>query len=606
MKWQLIFPPDAKVKDVRAGGRDLVETDEALKMIYTGTTVRQGGGPSFAVPNNVIGDHRTIVDYAGMTSAPPRLTAFWVRSFVYNAEDVRAHHVATAAVAPDMPDYVASREKIPGLAPYEWWRHHLAVVVIISIAFCLVLGLIMLWSCRQIKGLAGRSSLILVVPLVFLCVLSAITTNFDMQLFKGLGERFWLYGPLPALTLTGYGPAVDVLFSIPMLPYILLTNLMDRQSEFALNFAYRIPFLVGWLFMMATSARLLRLMDLPRRRQRTAWMLVAMSPNVFIWNLWQPEALIVACCVLSVCFLMSARPVLAGLLYGVAVCGKYWPLFIGPLLLTYAARNLGWRAASSWLLSGVAATGGLIAAYWAPTFVAIGSPNHFFDLLRDRSPYFGGSSGASFATVWSLYSLPKQLFSGVPHEIIVQAEKYSFLLVLLVFVLTAVTAAARPLGNDRLVLLVATVLAAAAGLNSLSVAGFAAWSLPFLVAGAVARRRGTVAIAVASVGWVAGALVTFVIEPVTFWLQNTSAGLDHTAQTSARWLYFNLVNPRLAQWFGFVFCAGLALAALITWWLAFDERAEFAPDMADLVDGGRKDVVSMQMTGASSFVASER
>jgi hypothetical protein len=348
-----------------------------------------------------------------------------------------------------------------------------------------------------------------------------------------------------------------------MLPYLLLTKLTGVSSEFALNLALRVPMIVGSLFMFGATARLAKVVGIDDRAKKIAFYGLVLNPLVVEWTLWHPEALVAGVLVFSTALVLEERPIAGGVMFGLAVATKYWPLFAGPFLLLYLWKARSRIAALQWLGAGVVVSVGLFLSYWASAFFSIGSVSGFTRLLHQRLPYFAGSGASSYSTIWSFYNLPRQaLRSASLDGLLSKLEGYSFFIVVGLFALLVFLVVAGRLTKSRLVLAIGAVLALVASINSLSVAGFALWSLPFLIVGTpfLSRARWLVPIAVGA--WSSAVLVTVFIEPDSYWLLHTSPALDRLGISASAWLQTHLINVQLAQAFGFLFCGCLALVGM--------------------------------------------
>lgn len=544
-KWQISFPPGAVVQAVFVGGHPLKPTVRDLQTTYL--PERPLNGPMYSVPNEAVGDKTNlrVVGARAPATVAPSMTLFMTRG---------------PASTP------GNASGVTGGPVVAWWETHLWVVIPLALCAYLLFALMSVWSFQQLRslGLDRRHWITLFAVLGLEIVLSAVTTNLDIQIFKGEGERYWLYGPVPGLTLSGYGPIIDGLFVLPMLPYLLLTKLSGVSSEFALNLALRVPMIVGSLFMVGATARLARVVKIDERAKKIAFYGLLLNPLVIEWTLWHPEALVAGVLVFSAALAFENRPVAGGLMFGLAVATKYWPLFAGPFLLVYLWRARGKLAALQWLTTGVAVSLGLFLSYWAPAYISLGSSSEFIRLLHQRLPYFGGSTASSYSTIWSFYSLPRVALRWASFgSLLSNIEGYSFLIVVCLFaIILGLFIAGRPT-KPRTLVAIGAVLALVASINSLSVAGFALWSLPFLIVGTpfISKARWMVAVAVAA--WSSAVLVTVFIEPDTYWFLHTSPALTRFGMNASAWIQAHVINVQLAQAFGFLFCFCLALIGML-------------------------------------------
>src|SRR5206468_4203538 len=110
-----------------------------------------------------------------------------------------------------------------------------------------------------------------------------------------------------------------------MMPYVVLTQMTGVHSEQALNLALRLPFMVGWLFLLGAVARLLASTTIRAEtgNVKFPWVLLLLNPVGLLMTLWQPEALLVGLVILAFALLFEGRPRAAGLVFGLSVTGKY-------------------------------------------------------------------------------------------------------------------------------------------------------------------------------------------------------------------------------------------------------------------------------------------
>ena len=542
-EWQLSFPEGASISAVFAGGREVAPTSENLEHTYLAVDLPDSER-TYDVPNGLVGAQTPVVVAGRGLPPPPTMTFHMLR-----AGD---------------PTVDASVEAEPPTS--AWWERNLVVSIGIAIALYVLLAALMVWSLRQLRllNLTRAQWWVFIIVVVLETALAAFSTNLDLQIFKGVAERYWILEPIRGLTLSGYGPVMDALFVLPMLPYLVVADLLGTSSEFGLNLAMRLPMLVGTLFLVAAAARLVGILRV--RPTATKWIFygLVLNPVVVLWSLWHPESLVVGLLVLSVALMMEYRYILAGLTYGVSVTSKYWPLFVGPLILLFLWRESSRRAAMQWLLAGAGATALLSVVYWAPTFSALSSLDEAGRLLTQRLPYFGGSDASSYSTIWSLYGIPRELLQSQGwQDIITRVEGASFFITVAVLGVVIGLFAAGGASFNRFAVAAAAVLTVVAGVNSLSVVGFALWSLPFLLIGCAELSRRRLILAIGAGAWCAGVLVAFVVEPVSYWLLHANEALDDFALQAASWLNDSVVNPELARAFGFIFCLLMTLISLI-------------------------------------------
>ena len=456
-----------------------------------------------------------------------------------------------------MPSDVA----LPGVTPYEWWRRHLMGVGAVGAAYLLLLGVMLGWSLVGIKRhlLFPRSKILFGGVVVALVIASTITTNFDLQLFKGLDERYWLDGPIPALTLSGYGPLVDAIFILPALPYILISHFLGVHSEFGLNLALRLPFLVGWVFLLAATSRLVVAVKpaISPASAKLVWLTILLNPTLLLMTLWQPEGLLVGLVVLSLALLLEEQPLLSGVVFGLAFAGKYWPAVVGPILLIVVWRSRGKKAAGVWLASAVGAAAVAFAAYWGPTLAAINSWPRFWGLVLNRLPFFAGSGSASQASIWSLYALPKQLLPGPLAQFFSILERLSIFIIVGVCLLVAVLLIKSAYGQRRAILAAGAVLAAVASLSALTVPQFAIWCLPFVLVSAAMAANSKRYVVLAIAATFVGTLVSVFVEPISLWFLHVSSSEDRWAFHVADWFSRHVTSMVIARTLGFLFAAFL-------------------------------------------------
>lgn len=558
--WQMTLSEEAVVEAVLVEGREVKETEENFQTSYLGLKP-DILGVAYAVPNELIGGQTTIALVARGSPPAPEIKFFMTRPTSQPAGGVGTvpPSSSAASAAPDDP----------------WWKTNLWVACLLTLMLVVIMSALVRWSYGQLRaiGFSPRQRFALTAVFAALFVFSTLTTNLDIQIFKGVGERYWLYGPLRGLTLSGFGPIIDALFVLPMLPYLLLSDALGMTSEFALNAAMRIPMLVGTLFMLAAATRLARAAGLSDARTRTLVFVLLLNPIVLVWVVWHPEAIIVGLVALAVAFVFENRVALGGVLFGTAVASKYWPLFAGPVLLMFVWRSRDWRSAVKWVVAGGATVFALIASYWIPTMLSLSSFGEFARLLEQRFPYFGGSQASSFSTIWSLYKVPQEIASSAAAKSTVAGlEQRSFFVVLAFFVLISALYARQKPTKLPLIVSLAAVFSIAASVNSLSVAGFALWGLPFLVIALQSSIRwSNTVLMLAVASWSSAVLVTVFVEPVSYWFLHSSVAVDEVALATSDWLARYVVNSTLASGFGFVFCLTLAgvgvllTAGLVPW-----------------------------------------
>ncbi|MDP9223195.1 MAG: LamG domain-containing protein, partial [Actinomycetota bacterium] len=283
-RWQLSFPKGTHVQRVYVDGQPLAKTSHNFQMTYLGGHLSKLEG-TYSIPNSDIQQESVITVIGRGASAAPTFTLFMARRHLYETSNAALGGGRLAAAgASGRPLFRSSPQPIDGQS-VVWWKAHLWVVISLSILLYSTLAFIAWWSVEQIRRLSlqRRQWLVLAGVASLEILLSILMTNLDVQIFKGLGERYWLYGPLPGLTLTGYGPIIDGLFVIPMLPYILLGHLLGASSEFALNFALRVPIIVGSLFMIGATARLITCMQLDASRRRFVFYGLVLNPVAILW-----------------------------------------------------------------------------------------------------------------------------------------------------------------------------------------------------------------------------------------------------------------------------------------------------------------------------------
>jgi hypothetical protein len=583
-KWQLSFPKGDLVRSAYVDGRRLNPS-----ILLPVTVATAPIGQTFEVPKGAVGDTTKIEVAGGDNSSIPSLALFMTRGSLWTAPTI-----SPGSRVKNLRSPISSKS---GSRTTAWWERHLGLVIVMALGLDLLLAVISRWSFIQLKnlGLERGEWTIFGAVMVAMILLTTITTVFDLQIFKGEAERYWLYGPAPGLTLSGYGPILDALFVLPMLPYLIVSKLMGMSSEFALNLAMRIPLIVGSVFMIGATARLVTCVGLDRRAKKIAFYGLVLNPVIIEMALWTPEALIVGVLVVGVVLVFEDRPISAGVMFGLAVAAKYWPLFAGPLLLLYVWRTQGRAAALRWLGSSAAVTSLLFIVYWGITYLQMGSLGEFVRLLHQRLPYFAGSQASSYSTVWSLYNIPRHILALASlGGWVTTLETHSFLILLGLFALVVCLFVAGRPTKPRALMAVGAVLTLAASVNSLSVAGFALWSIPFLIVGFPYSPRAKWLVVSAVAAWSSGVLVTLFIEPVTYWLLHTSPSLDRIATNTAAWMQAHVINVQAADTFGFLFCLGLALISFalmfeisttITW---FDSDRRSPREIAFVIDRVRR------------------
>ena len=536
-------------------------------------TLYVNGAPDGQLRLNALVHPTTIPLHLGSAFTSPDHTS-------YNFDgQLAAVRLGTKAVGPEAQrvDYMSDAAKdplgylsLPGshfdastdsqtLRP--WWQVHIVATVVVAIIYLLGFGLLTSWCVREIRARLRRSAVVAVVGgIAGLIAASTFTTNYDVQLFKGLGEGYWINGPLPALALNGYGPVIDLLLTVPMLPYVLLSHWTGLYSELALNLAIRLPFLVGWLFFVSCASRLTSVLG-HETANRLPWLLLILNPLALFMTLWQPEAFLVGLVLLSFATLFEGRPAVAGIVLGIAFAGKYWPVVVGPILFIAAWRLLSPRDALRFFVAACSTAVAVFAVYWVPTAFLLGSPSQFVALLITRMPYFGGAQAADVATLWSLYSFPKEMLPAVLTTAVSAAERTSFLFVLIAYFGVLATCFRGVMSHRRALLASGGMLALLAGLNSLSVAQFGLWSLPFILIASVGSRVRIAYLSLAIGVSLSGTGVFLFAEPISYLLLHVSSAQDQFAYTTGAWLQLHVVNPQTARLLGFLFASQLVLAA---------------------------------------------
>jgi hypothetical protein len=525
-EWRLSFPQGIQPLAVYVQGDEIAPQASTIP----------NDGLFYVIPSLLIAGKTRIV-IRGAFAEDPQLKLHWNRSYVSNSSS-------------------GSTSRIP------WWQDHILASIAISAVYLLAIGLVLAWCINELRFRLKRPAPVVSIGVGLIAIVAAsiFTTNFDIQLFKGLGEGYWVNGPLLPLTLNGFGPLNDLLFTVPQLPYVLLANAIGRHSEMALNLAIRIPFIVGWLLLIASAFRLKSSL-----RQRSAsmfpWSILVLNPLILMITLWQPEAMLAALVLLAFVMLFEGRAITAGVVLGIAFSGKYWPAFVGPIMLVAAWRLLGPKKAGAFLIASCGTAVGIMAAYWLPTAIALKSPSDFVNLLMQRMPYFGGSHAAANSTLWSLYALPKRLLDSELAWFVSSVESWSFLFFLVLYVAIIALCLRGEMNQRRALLAAAAVLALVAAINSLSVPQFGLWSLPLaLVAGVDRNRRRLFAQLVIAASW-CGVAVFFFSEPAAYLLLHVSSAQDAFAYSIAPWFLNHVVSVPLARLFGFMFALLLLVAA---------------------------------------------
>lgn len=534
----------------------------------------------FLVPSRAIGPVTQII-VTGPRVATPKLALHWIGTG-------DSLSTATASV---------------------WWRQHTIVIAIVASLYLFLFGLIVAWAAIPIRNEIANLGLEKLFVLVLLAILlaSCLTTNFDIQLFKGLAQGYWLNGPLPALALNGYGPVVDLLFTVPTLPYVLLAAIFGGHSELALNLAIRLPFIAGWLLLLAAFVLARRALnpEMEAATRKSVWVALLLNPIVLLMTVWQPEALLISLVLLSTVMIFENRPVAAGLLFGAAFAGKYWPAFVGPILLISAWRLVGRGGALKWLASAVASSLSLFAVYWLPTLTILGSVGQFIAVASERLPYFGGEGAAAQASIWSFYALPKQFPASGGVAIVL--EQRSFLLILvgclgIAGLLFRATKREEPNTRVATIVAVAGTLALVAGLNSLTVPQFSLWSIPFILLAAAILGRRKLFVALGLAATFAGAAVSLFVEPISFWFLHISHSEDVWAFRVAGWLSGNIVNSSIAQTLGFFFAAFLIGAGALLAWELLKTSAPAPPIVSGPAQPFKRLVVLAAVSGAIALI----
>jgi hypothetical protein len=548
--------------------------------VYEHFPAAAGQPELFLVPSSAIGAVTNIV-VDGPSAATPQLTLHWL----------------------------GGGGTLPTTTAPVWWRQHTIVIAVVVALYLLLFGLTVAWAVVPIQNDLASSGLarVFLVVLLGIVVAACLTTNFDIQLFKGLAQGYWLNGPLPALALNGYGPIGDLLFTVPMLPYVLLAAIFGAHSELALNLAIRLPFIAGWLLLMAAFVLALRALnpEMETATRRSLWMALLLNPIVLLMTLWQPEALLVSLVLLSTVMIFQNRPVASGLLFGAALAGKYWPAFVGPILLISAWRLAGRAGALKWMASAAASSLSLFAVYWLPTLAILGSLHQFIAVAGERLPYFGGGGAAAQATVWSFYALPKQFPASAGVATVLEQRSFLLIMVGCLGIAGLLLRATKHKGSSTraaTIVAVGGALALVAGLNSLTVPQFALWSIPFILLAAAILGRPKLFVALGLAATFAGAAVSLFVEPISFWFLHISHAQDAWASGVAVWLSRNIVNASIAQTLGFFFTVFLIGAGALLAWELVKPPALAHPTVSGPGQPPRRLIVLAAISVAIAFI----
>ena len=462
---------------------------------------------------------------------------------------------------------VVASESVLSLPSMSWWKEHLWLSLLVVLVYLVLLSSAIHFGIRRLFFRArDRRPFQTILPVLALLILAgAITTNYDLQLFKGFSERYWTYGPVPGLALTGYGPAADALFVTPPLPYAMVSDLVGDRSEIALNLSYRLAFIAGWLLLLAVfDVGLKRLFKSGNTRgERIAWLALVFNPALIVMTLWQPEALFVALALASLFLILERRNVTAGLALGVAFSGKFWPALLGPILAATSWRLHGMRAAFRFAMSAFGTAFLLLAAYWAVALARLGSLSSFATLLGDRLVYANPVRTSAQGSMWSLYLLPSQLPWESVADAVRDVQNLSRLLLMGATVCVFGVMLRHRITPHRVTLACAATLGFAASLGALSVPHFALWGLPFVLLAQSSSNSPRLTTILWLAATIAGTLVSLFIEPISLWLLHVSRRQDAIAFAAARWLYDHVVNIDAARGLGFAFALLLLAAAVL-------------------------------------------
>lgn len=243
----------------------------------------------------------------------------------------------------------------------------------------------------------------------------------------------------------------------------LLTRWLVPAGDATLSyFDLNVVFLVGWLAVTVwATAR-----TAGRRRYDAA--MVALAPGVILagtinWDLWA-----VGLTALAMLAWARSRPVLAGLLLGLATAAKFYPLLLlGPLLL------LCWRAGRTreWWRATLAAAGAWLAVNLPFMLANFDGWATFYRLSDSRAE--------GFSSIWFVLA---NTGHGVPPELLNRVAAGSFALLCAAIAVVALTAPRRP----RVAALGFLVLVAFVLTNKVYSPQYVVWLVPLA---ALARPR---------------------------------------------------------------------------------------------------------------------
>ncbi len=411
------------------------------------------------------------------------------------------------------------------------WQSNETVIVASFLGLIIAMSALGAWTLGKLSLYfrARTYSIILLVGLLPRLLLVALTTNWDLQLYKGFVERALLYSPLPFFTLVGYGPLFEATILNAYPTYGALLVLFRTDNEFALNVLSRVPFIIGDLLLFYSTLSLCRVLGIDSRRAKIASILVWLNPLVIFISSLQPDALIAGLFVLSLVSLFQNRPGRAGVLLAISSSFKYWPLLVVPFILIYMRRTRS--SGVPRFIVATLSTGLALLIPWAITgLILLGQGGTISDLVALVLNRLGWATPPPYQaafTAWTLFAFPLKagLISGTITFSLLQISILGSALFILTY---------AALGQATRTSLLTCISGFLLFLTSISIVNspqFLLWPMVMLVV--LFSFKSSRALELTWTMSLLALLVTLFIEPVSYLLLHQSAGLDmFVAQTA--------------------------------------------------------------------------
>lgn len=442
------------------------------------------------------------------------------------------------------------------------WQSNKTVIIATFLMLILALSAIAAWILDKLLLYfrARMLSIILLAGLLPRLFLIALTTNWDVQLYKGFVERALLYSPLPFFTLVGYGPLFEgtILNAYPAYGTFLI--LFGTSNEFALNVLTRVPFLLGDLVLFYATLSLCRVLGMDSQRTKRASIMVWLNPLVIFISSLQPDGLIAGLFVLSLVSLFQNRPGWAGILLAISASFKYWPLLIVPFILIYMLRTK--KSSVSRFVVATVSTGTVFLTPWIITGSILlshgGTSSDLIALVLDRFGWATPPPYQAAFTPWTLYAFPIMagLTSGTITFSLLQISVIGSAVFIFVYVM---------LGKTSKTSLLTCISGFLLFLTSVSIVNspqFLLWPIVILVV--IFSFKSSRALELTWTMSLLALSVTLFIEPVSYLLLHQSTSLDSFVARTAAVLYQNWTDVPFAYAAGWTYSlVCLSLASLL-------------------------------------------